>query len=64
MRVLFATESECGSFQSTLTDLVQRQFDVFIEPTERFARVEKTNNHKAILSLHYSANDNENVSDY
>ena len=59
MRVLFSTESGCGSFQSTLIDLVRPRFDVTIEPTVHFTRVQKTENHVAILSLHYNSSDNQ-----
>ena len=59
VRVLFSTESECGSFQSTLIDLVRPRFDVSIEPTEHFTRVHKTENHVAILSLHYDSSDDD-----
>ena len=59
VRVLFATESECGSFLSTLVELVRPRFDVQIECCDHFTRVRKTENHAAILSLHYNSIDNQ-----
>jgi len=57
--VLFATESECGSFQSTLSDIVRFRFPLAsVQHNPKYAKVQKTEDHEAILGEHYKSEDN------